>query len=85
MTSIDWGGRLVCKTSVLQLRDMADLGVCRGAVSGVGYAPNGGSTEGGGRDPKGKAAAEHLGALALGAGLAWAWSSPSASSSFHQD
>lgn len=62
---------------------MTGPGRGRGAVSGVGYTPNGGSTEGEGREPKGKVAAENRGALALGTGLAWARSSPSASSSFH--
>lgn len=54
--------------------------VGRGAILGVRYTLNRGSTDGRGGDPTGKVAA---GVLALGTGLAWAWSSPSASSSLH--
>lgn len=84
MVSADWVGVGLVRERQSSSCDVTGPGWVGGvAVRGVGYTLNGGSTDGRGGDPKGKVAAENLGVLALGTGLAWAWSSPTASSSLH--
>ena len=83
MTSADWVGvRVVSELNPATVMGLA-LGVGVGAVRGMGYTLNDGSTDGRGGDLTGKVAAGNLGVLALGTGLVWAWSSPSAPSSRH--